>query len=846
MPNSMRDRLAGFQQAEFRGELDSLVYHVQEMTRSPQAAFKETSLGKQVVWYDGKSRRRLALALMAILKTCHDVKDESISVIFNDALAVLLKRGIPFTRDDIAHLLGALSSIESPQRRLSLMPGILNAVERAIGSHSLDLDHRQTLLALLADLATVDKKQQKAASKFAKQIESICNDSFVGRLRPDGGWADKVRQWLETLEPSIKDRWCAFLCEAADVRARPPATDWRVSITEIGLDYSGDMAVQVASLQRQLARSPCDSWKEKIAIHLKLLGPDKVADKLKQWLLVVATSKPSTVVRESLNRDLLRGLLLVSVDIANDELTIAIQQATKFFYKNNSPLALIGVIVLHHMGSKASGAALATLALSVKAVSQRSFIDSACESLAEKLGLDPSELADGTIPTFGFTELGSLRRVFGDTHVELNVERGFRPKLVWSKADGKVLKAIPARIRRDYGGEVDSLKLAAKGVREALSGLALRLESSWLTQRRMRFEDWQTQLIDHYVASLVSRKLIWKLDNGNEAVCGCWHDGQLRDSADRPIQLPRHGQVSLWHPQEATANEALAWRQFLESNGITQPFKQAHREIYQITQAELATRTYSNRFASHIIRQAQFRQLAKARGWNVGLVGPWGGENTAAERKLPRWGLRAEFWVNGTGDEYQTGYTYLSTDLVRFYRGGEAEPLPLDSIPPLVFSEIMRDVDLFVGVASVGNDPNWSDGGPNGQYREYWHSYSFGELSATAQTRRALLERLIPRLKIADRCTLSDRFLEVRGAIRTYKIHLGSGNILMAPNDQYLCIVPKQTVAGNERVHLPFEGDQTLSIILSKAFLLADDAKIKDPTIVSQIAPLSAVLGERH
>jgi hypothetical protein len=232
-----------------------------------------------------------------------------------------------------------------------------------------------------------------------------------------------------------------------------------------------------------------------------------------------------------------------------------------------------------------------------------------------------------------------------------------------------------------------------------------------------------------------------------------------------------------------------------------------------------------------------------------------------AYRLLPQWNLRAEYWVEGAGSEYgrdtnESGtYLYLATDQVRFYAitapqlhahaGGGGyrrynqaveEPLPLDQVPPLVFSEIMRDVDLFVGVASVGNDPNWSDGGPGGQYRDYWQSYSFGELSATAQTRKTLLERLIPRLKIADKCTLTDRFLVVRGSKRTYKIHLGSGNILMEPNDQYLCIVPKQTVAGGERVHLPFEGDSTLSIILSKAFLLADDAKIIDPTITSQLA----------
>jgi hypothetical protein len=36
---------------------------------------------------------------------------------------------------------------------------------------------------------------------------------------------------------------------------------------------------------------------------------------------------------------------------------------------------------------------------------------------------------------------------------------------------------------------------------------------------------------------------------------------------------------------------------------------------------------------------------------------------------------------------------------------------------------------------------------------------------------------------------------------------------------------------------LPFEGDQTLSVILSKAFLLADDGSIVDPTITRQIRP---------
>jgi len=78
----------------------------------------------------------------------------------------------------------------------------------------------------------------------------------------------------------------------------------------------------------------------------------------------------------------------------------------------------------------------------------------------------------------------------------------------------------------------------------------------------------------------------------------------------------------------------------------------------------------------------------------------------------------------------------------------------------------------------------------------------------------------------------------VRGNLRAYKIHLGSGNVLMEPNDQYLCIVPARDLAaaGGDRLFLPFEGDATLSIVRSKAFLLAADDSITEPTIVRQIS----------
>jgi hypothetical protein len=267
-----------------------------------------------------------------------------------------------------------------------------------------------------------------------------------------------------------------------------------------------------------------------------------------------------------------------------------------------------------------------------------------------------------------------------------------------------------------------------------------------------------------------------------------------------------------------------------------QPFKQAHREIYVLTDAERQTEFYSNRFAAHILRQHQFKALCDQRGWRFHLMGQWDSHNTPT-RPL-RWrDTRVEYWVDMIDDAETTGaavYTLISTDQVRFV-AGDGTPLRLADVPPLLFSETMRDVDLFVGVASVGNDPNWIEGG---RHVQYWQGYAFGELGQSGRARAEVLSALLPSLDIVTQCELDGRFLVVRGKLRTYKIHLGSGNIQMAPNDQYLCIVPGRgppRAAAVDNLVLPFEGDRTLSIILSKAFLLAADDKIKDPAIVSQI-----------
>lgn len=823
---------------EFAPELSELVEHLAERGSSPNMAFKGSCLASWE-WREPKKSRRLALAVLIAIDGCRRANDRVSESVFIATLAALLRRNIPFSVSDIGALLEVLTPPECGDARLALLPGVLAAVRRIIGSRALPAEHRQTLISIRGLLEGGDAKQRRAAARLIELIDKLCDESIVARLQPDRGWADELKQWVLALDGPERSRWEAFLRDAATVKPTPPAKDWRVHFDETGLDYSRDPEAATEALHRlQRARLPAGSWKEQMAEHLRTLGAQQVRERLKRSFHKVPGSKPGMLSRESLNREMLRGLLWLAIEVADDELGQAVQHAVRFFYANNSPLAETGVVVLFHMPGRTGAAPLATILGRVKAESQRAFVDSTLTALAERLGCDRDDLFDEPLPAFGFTEVGRLRVDFGDARAELRISGSRSTEIAWSKPDGKELKSIPARVKRERAEEVEALKSTAAGVREALSGLAQRLEASWLAERALALADWRARLIDHPVAAALGRKLIWRMNVNGQPLAVYWREDGLVDMRGHPVSWPTEATVALWHPLFAAENEVAAWRERLETDGVCQPFKQAHREVYVLTDAERTTRVYSNRFAAHIIRQAQFRQLAKLRGWKTGLIGSWdGGGDGVAHRRLARHGLRAEFWTEGVPGHHETGYTYLSTDQVRFYRENEPEPMRLEDVPPLVFSEVMRDVDLFVGVAGVDNDPTWSDGGPEGRYRDDWRSYAFGDLSAMARTRKDALQRLVPRLKIAERCEFVDRFLVVRGELHTYKIHLGSGNVLMSPNDQYLCIVPKQSAAAKlgGTIFLPFEGDNMLSIVLSKALLLADDAKITDATILQQI-----------
>lgn len=604
--------------------------------------------------------------------------------------------------------------------------------------------------------------------------------------------------------------------------------------------------------QTATAARPSASWHAAAHTRLEDVGQTAFRSTVCRWLALAEAAE--TAAHRPRHADQLRGLVWYCSLLPDAEIARSVGDLGVACYKKIPGLGARSVKVgnaciyaLGAMDNQEAVAQLTRLRMRVKDRRGRNAIDAALENAAARHGLSPDDLEEIAVPTFGLDD-GVLQQPFGDYTARLRITGTARTTLRWRRPDGKIQKSIPAAVKRAHTDALRTLRKTARDLRAILSAQRDRLERLLRTERTWPLAAWRSRYPDHPLLASMARRLIWQIAHDGTTTLAIHHDGRLVDINDRPVDaLPETAQVRLWHPILSDAATIQAWRCWLEDHHVTQPFKQAHREVYLLTDAERQTGTYSNRFAAHILHQHQFAALCRARGWRYTLQGAFDSWN-APVLDLPQWGLRAFFNAeapNGTDFITEMGiFLYVTTDQVRFHpmeEGRAYEPLSLDDVPPLAFSEVMRDVDLFVGVSSVGNDPAWTDRGENGAYlhfTDYWQDYSFGALSTSAQTRKDVLTRLLPRLAIADRCRLDDRFLIVHGDLRTYKIHLRSANILMTPNDQYLCIVPNARAlsrTGADTLFLPFEGDRTLSLILSKAVLLANDTAIKDPTIMRQI-----------
>jgi hypothetical protein len=155
-------------------------------------------------------------------------------------------------------------------------------------------------------------------------------------------------------------------------------------------------------------------------------------------------------------------------------------------------------------------------------------------------------------------------------------------------------------------------------------------------------------------------------------------------------------------------------------------------------------------------------------------------------------------------------------------------------VPLLVFTERCGTSTSSSASPPPEPIPSGFDRGEARRVETCWNDFGFGALNESAKVRHEVVEQIIARLAIADRCERKERYLVVRGELHTHRIHLGERQHPDVPERP----VPLHSRGARRPCRQalpPLRHDRVLSLILGKAFRLAGDTEIKDRTILAQI-----------
>ncbi|MEF2278472.1 DUF5724 domain-containing protein [Deinococcus sp. YIM 134068] len=312
-------------------------------------------------------------------------------------------------------------------------------------------------------------------------------------------------------------------------------------------------------------------------------------------------------------------------------------------------------------------------------------------------------------------------------------------------------------------------------------------------------------LARHPVIAPMLRSLVWVLGEGGT---GWWQGDALR-TPDGELPIGEQA-LRLAHPHDLfVGGQWPAFQEHVMAEGVTQPFKQVFREYYPLTPAEGGGEARrSTRYDGHHVQPTKAAALLKTRGWVP--VPEEGVRKTDHAEGINVW---VDTFVGGPFTPNEVEGTPLRA--VYFVRRDEREALPLSAVPPRLFSETMRDLDLVVSVAHVGGvDPEASQ--------------------STVEMRESLLRETLRLLGLRN-VRLEHGHALIAGHHANYTVHLGSGTVHRQPGG-FLCIIPVHNAQGG-RIFLPFaDPDPRTAEVVSKVLLLAEDRKIQDPTILEQLA----------
>ena len=455
-------------------------------------------------------------------------------------------------------------------------------------------------------------------------------------------------------------------------------------------------------------------------------------------------------------------------------------------------------------------------------------IDGIMPDLASKHGMTAEELKDRAIFTYGLNVQGECTWHVDEFTLHLGISPAGRMQRSVRGADGKMLRQRPAILEEQW----QLLAEKAKMLSWVLAVQKKCLAAAMKERRIWSYAAWQGTIAAHQISRHLARRLVWgiSLPDDTHYAYACFDDqGNWRNAEGEAVLISDEHRLRIVHPVEMTPEEHSRWQRSIVTHKIIQPFKQIFRETYVLTPAEEQTRTYSNRFSTHVIPYDAI-QSAGHRGWSNTWSVCW--------HDFQSHNIRAYLWTESNRQN-----TYKILRQIAFYPLDHgmvwSQPrldldlvcLPLREIPPIIFSEAMHDIDQYLVRESQGTRQQWDV--------EETRLPQGVDYAAQARQRELLLRELLPLLDLGSAVRVEGRLAHIDGIRCSYKVDLGSGTIYTEPGGRYLCIVPRydtQKRYDMQKLYLPFEkNDLKTAEIISKILLLANDENITDSTILRQL-----------
>ena len=374
-----------------------------------------------------------------------------------------------------------------------------------------------------------------------------------------------------------------------------------------------------------------------------------------------------------------------------------------------------------------------------------------------------------------------------DTTIKLVVDEQGKAELEVTKGD-KTLKSIPDKYKKNK--EVEALKDSKTYLTKQYSRTRLSLEQAMLSQTLFTAAE-LAKILEHPVVKAMLSKLV--LFNPETQASGFWQDGKLLSAEGTLTPLKGTDKLLIAHPSHLFY--AVQWdlyQKYLFDKEIKQPFKQVFRELYVPTKDELETSNRSERYQGHQVQPQKTVALLRGRGWTVNY-------EEGLQKVYHKEGFRATIYA--AADWYTPSDVEAPTiEYVVFYNLKDGKEVPMKEINPVIFSEVMRDVDLVVSVAHVGGvDP---------------------EASHSTMQMRGALSRESARLFKLTNVEVKERYILVKTEHGDYSLHLGSGMISRGGLQINVVAVQSQH---RGRVFLPFvDDDPKTAEIISKMKLLSE------------------------